>query len=92
MSSMSKGLLLAALHVALVLSLGGKLLYDRVTRPRVWVLCQVYDPDLPIRGRILANNYNFRPRVLRTKKRGSRIQPIGMRTDSGHIWKFAMDN
>jgi len=38
----------------LVLSLGGKLLYDRVTRPRVWVLSQVYDPDLPIRGRYLS--------------------------------------
>jgi hypothetical protein len=47
-------LLLGAIQVAIVLSLGGKLLYDRATRPRVWVLSQVYDPDLPIRGRYLS--------------------------------------
>jgi hypothetical protein len=54
MSGSRKGLLLGAIQIALVLSLGGKLLYDRVTRPRVWVLSQVYDPDLPIRGRYLS--------------------------------------
>jgi hypothetical protein len=54
MSGGRKGLLLGAIQIALVLSLGGKLLYDRVTRPRVWVLSQVYDPDLPIRGRYLS--------------------------------------
>jgi hypothetical protein len=54
MNGMRKGLLLAAIQIAIVLSLGGKLLYDRATRPRVWVLCQVYDPDLPIRGRYLS--------------------------------------
>lgn len=47
------GLLLGTIQILIVLSLGGKLLYDRATRPRVWVLCQVYDPDLPIRGRYL---------------------------------------
>jgi hypothetical protein len=47
------GLLLGAIQIAIVLSLCGKLIYDRSTRPRVWVLCQVYDPDLPIRGRYL---------------------------------------
>jgi hypothetical protein len=53
-SGMRKGLLLASIQVVLVLSLGGKLLYDRMTRPRVWVLSQVYDPNLPIRGRYLS--------------------------------------
>ena len=33
-----KGLVVAAVQVGLVASLGAKLLYDRVTRPRVWVL------------------------------------------------------
>jgi hypothetical protein len=70
MSSMSKGLLLAALHVALVLSLGGKLLYDRVTRPRVWVLCQVYDPDLPIRGRYLSEQLQFPTEGFTYKEEG----------------------
>lgn len=54
MNSMRKGLLLGALQIVLVLSLGAKLLYDRMTRPRVWVLAQVYDPELPIRGRYMS--------------------------------------
>ncbi|HWX53431.1 MAG TPA: hypothetical protein VN176_02445 [Verrucomicrobiae bacterium] len=41
------------IHIAIVLSLGGKLLYDRATRPRVWVKTVSVDPDLPIRGRYL---------------------------------------
>lgn len=56
MNAMRKGLILTALQIAIVLSLGGKLLYDRATRPRVWALCQVYDPELPIRGRYVAEN------------------------------------
>ena len=38
----------------LVLSLSGKLLYDRATCPRVWVKTARWDPNLPIRGRYLA--------------------------------------
>jgi hypothetical protein len=53
MSSLWKGLLLAALQVALVCTLGAKLLYDRATRPREWIQVATYDPDLPIRGRYL---------------------------------------
>ena len=53
MSALWKGLLLAALQVALVCSLGVKLLYDRATRPRMWIQVATYDPDLPIRGRYL---------------------------------------
>jgi len=49
-----KGLVLAAIQLAIVLSLGAKLLYDRATRPRVWARTQNFDPDLPIRGRYLA--------------------------------------
>ena len=56
MTGMQKGLLLAALHVLLVCTLGAKLLYDRATRPRVWIQVATYDPELPIRGRYLAFN------------------------------------
>ena len=49
--SLRKGLLVAALHVAIVGSLGAKLLVDRATRPRVWARAAPVDPDLPIRGR-----------------------------------------
>jgi len=51
-----KGLLIALLHVAIVSSLGAKLLYDRAHRPRIWIKSAVYDPDLPIRGKYLALN------------------------------------
>jgi hypothetical protein len=49
-----KGLVLAALQCALVLSLTGKLFYDRATSPRIWVKTLPYDPNLPIRGRYLS--------------------------------------
>ena len=49
-----KGLILAAFQCLLVLSLAGKLLYDRSTCPRVWVKTARWDPNLPIRGRYLA--------------------------------------
>lgn len=51
MNTLTKGLVVAALHLAMVLSLGGKLLYDRAYRARVWVRTGSVDPDLPIRGR-----------------------------------------
>lgn len=56
MTALRKGLLLAALQVLLVCTLGAKLRYDRSMRPRVWVKVATYDPDLPIRGRYLAFN------------------------------------
>jgi hypothetical protein len=54
MRPLYKGLVIAALQVALVAALGAKLLYDRHTRPRVWAQTVPYDPDLPIRGRYLS--------------------------------------
>jgi hypothetical protein len=54
MNSLRKGIILGALQCALVLSLTGKLLYDRATCPRVWVKTMRYDPNLPIRGRYLS--------------------------------------
>ena len=54
MTLLQKGLVLAAVQCLLVLSLTGKLLYDRATCPRVWVRTAPWDPSLPIRGRYLA--------------------------------------
>jgi len=53
MNALSKGIAVAAIHILMVLSLGGKLLYDRATRPRLWVQTSSVDPDLPIRGRYI---------------------------------------
>jgi hypothetical protein len=46
-----KGLIVAALHVALVASLGAKMVADRALRPRVWARTAPFDPNLPVRGR-----------------------------------------
>lgn len=54
MNAVNRGFLLGAIQIVLVLTLGAKLLYDRATRPRVWVLCEAYSPDLPFRGRYLS--------------------------------------
>jgi hypothetical protein len=53
MNTFSKGVVVAAVHLLIVTSLGGKLLYDRAHRPRVWVKTGSIDPDMPIRGRYL---------------------------------------
>lgn len=54
MNARAKGLLLAAVHLALVASLGAKLLWDRAHCPRAWVKAAPVDPDLPIRGRYVS--------------------------------------
>lgn len=56
MTTRMKGLVVAVLQMAIVLSLGGKLLYDRAHCPRIWVRTGSVDPNLPIRGRYLTLN------------------------------------
>jgi hypothetical protein len=56
MKTLYKGLAVALIQILILLSVGGKLLYDRATRPRVWVRTASVDPDLPIRGRYLTLN------------------------------------
>lgn len=48
---MKKSLILAAVHVALALSVTAKFAYDRETLPRTWVRADPFDPSLPLRGR-----------------------------------------
>lgn len=48
------GLLVALIHVAIVASLGAKLIVDRALRPRVWARAAPVDPNLPIRGRYVS--------------------------------------
>jgi len=47
-------LLLLVVQLALVLSVAGKYLYERKTRPRVWARTAQFDPSTPLRGRYLA--------------------------------------
>ncbi len=71
MTPLVKGLIVAAVHVALVASLGGKLLYDRVTRPRVWARTMPFDPDLPIRGRYVSLQLIVEARGVHVPKTGA---------------------
>ena len=75
MTPLIKGLVLAAVQVGLVASVGAKLLYDRATRPRVWTLSAPYDPNLPIRGRYVSLQLVVEPRGVRETKPGSTSQP-----------------
>lgn len=60
-SGMRKGLIVAAIHLCLVGSVGAKLLIDRAIRPRVWARTAPVDPDLPIRGRYVQLRLEGRP-------------------------------
>jgi hypothetical protein len=61
---MRNGLILAAIHLAIVSSLGVKLLADRAMLPRAWVRAAPVDPNLPIRGRYV----RIRPEIDRFEK------------------------
>jgi hypothetical protein len=54
MTQRSRGLVLLAVQLVLVLSIAGKYVYERKVCPRVWVRTAQFDPDLPFRGRYLA--------------------------------------
>src|SRR5262245_22055753 len=82
MTLLVKGLVIAAVHVGLVASLGAKLLYDRAILPRVWALTTPYDPNLPIRGRYVSLQLVVEPHGVRETKPGlvsQQPQPINLR-------------
>jgi hypothetical protein len=54
MRPMTRAIAIAAIHIALICSLGLKLLHDRQTCPQAWFKTRQYDPNLPIRGRYLS--------------------------------------
>ena len=85
---MKKGLLLAGIHLALLASLGAKLLIDRATLPRVWVQTTPIDPSLPIRGRYLSLGMNVEPRgpvteMDRVLLRVENGRLVAVRSDAG---------
>jgi len=82
-----KGLVIAAVHLALVASLGAKLLYDRETRPRVWTLTVPYDPDLPIRGRYVSLRLVVEPRGFQQAgtDAGRQMQRVFLRAEAGRL-------
>ena len=54
MNAMTRATVVTLIHLLIVSSLGGKLLYDRSTRPQAWFKSERFDPSLPIRGRYLS--------------------------------------
>jgi hypothetical protein len=84
MTPRRKGLLVAALHVAIVASLGAKLLVDRATRPRVWARTAPVDPNLPIRGRYVRLAVEALPAVDR-KSTDPRVVPIALAVREGRL-------
>ena len=54
MTTRNRAIALVVIQCALVSSIAAKYLYERATRPRVWVRVTQYDPNLPLRGRYLA--------------------------------------
>jgi hypothetical protein len=68
MKAIYKGVAVACLHLMIVANVGGKFLYDRAHRPRVWVKTGSVDPDLPIRGRYMALRLEVQAPSLSQKK------------------------
>jgi hypothetical protein len=87
MKPLQKGVAVAVIHVLIVLSLGGKLLYDRATRPRIWVRTGSVDPDLPIRGRYLTLNLEVHSQDFKPVDLPKALQTY----DPGYV-KLAIEN
>lgn len=51
---MKRGLLVAAIHLAIVLSLAAKYSWDRERLPRAWARTLNFDPNTPLRGRYVS--------------------------------------
>lgn len=61
LTPLHRGLLVGALHVALVASVGAKLLVDRETYPKAWMRTRPFDPETPLRGRYVQLRVEAQP-------------------------------
>ena len=92
LSPIVKGLIVAAVHVTLVASLGAKMLYDRATRPRVWTRAAPFDPNLPIRGRYVSLQLVVEARGIQSAEPTSpsrlgsfQMQPVVLRVEGNKL-------
>lgn len=85
MSTFYKGVAVAIIHLMIVLSLGGKLLYDRAHRPRVWVRTGWVDPDLPFRGRYFTLNVQVKAPWLDPKDSGYQRVDVQLKAENGEL-------
>lgn len=84
MNRLSKGLIVAAAQVIVVSSVGAKFLMDRAQYPRVWVLTQPYDPDLPIRGRYVRLAAVVNVGIKLAESEGT-AQPVSLKARDGQL-------
>lgn len=91
MKAVHQALAVALIHILIVLSLGGKLLYDRSTRPRVWVRTGSVDPDLPIRGRYLTLNLQVQAAEVTPEDQRNPVFKTRPTYDSGYV-ELAVEN
>ncbi len=91
MKTLQKGLAIAIIHVLIVLSVGGKLLYDRAHRPRVWVRTGSVDPDLPIRGRYFTLSLEVHSADIKAGPQGRPVFKSPQTYDPGYV-ELAVEN
>ena len=92
MTPLRKGIVLAALQIAIVASLGAKLLIDRARYPRVWAQLAVYDPDLPIRGRYLEMRLEIHADRIYGPPATARPQFGNWSEEAHDVWLSVEDN
>lgn len=63
-TGMKKGLILAAVQLALAMSVVAKFAYDQETLPRQWVRAYPSDPYIPFRGRYVQLRLEMGPERL----------------------------
>ena len=91
MNNLQRGLLFAAIQVALVSSLGGKLLLDRATEPRGWALARGYDPNLIIRGRYVSVSLVVKADKVYPQNAELQTRPATRRYFSGNV-RLSVEN
>jgi hypothetical protein len=85
MSTLSKGVAVAVLHLLIVTSLGGKLLYDRAHQPRIWVKTGSIDPDLPIRGRYVNLRLQVQAPWFKPAPNGYQSDQVRLEVEDGSL-------
>ncbi|OQX09370.1 MAG: hypothetical protein BWK76_22320 [Desulfobulbaceae bacterium A2] len=94
MKPLWKGLLIAVLQLALVGSLGAKLLHDRASRPRVWARTLPFDPNLPLRGRYVRLQLVVEPRDIQDEADPKKhvVHPVALQTEGEQLVAAALPN
>ena len=94
---MKKGMILAALHVALILTIGAQFAFDRATAPRGWMRTMPYDPNTPLRGRyvtmqVLAKIDSEFPAAKRDMGGYDFDRSVALFVQDNQVWARSIDN